>query len=394
MRSLSSRERMLAAIECRELDHIPCSFMLFNAVRERSRDYAHFVAQQVEMGLDAYVQVPPRPPRWRSEHRDLYGLPVTHDERVQVSEWVEPGDTEPLLVKEYRTPAGTLRVEVRKTEDWPHGDHVPFVDDYMIPRSQRFLVNGPEDLEPLSYLLVPPKAEEREAFKRQAMELKALAGQYGLLTAGGWGVGADMLGWICGLQNLVFLPYDSPEFLRDLLQLVATWNRSRMEVVLQAGVDLYIKRAWYENLDYFTPGTWQEFIQPILRAETELAHEHGARFGYIITSNCQALLPAIAEAGVDVVIGVDPHLWDLQAAKEATRGKMCLWGGVNGHLTVEQGTPEEVRAETRTAIEVLGQGGGFVLSPVDNVREDNPRVWKNVDALLDEWQRRRQIARA
>jgi len=160
-----------------------------------------------------------------------------------------------------------------------------------------------------------------------------------------------------------------------------------MRVVLAAGVDLYVKRAWYENLDHFTPTSWAQFIQPILRSEVELAHEHGARFGYIITSNCQPLLPLIAEAGVDVVIGVDPHLWDLRAAKDVARGRMCLWGGVNGHLTVEQGSEEEVRQEVRQAIEILGAGGGFILSPVDNVREDTPRAWANVHALLDEWRK-------
>ena len=387
MREVTSRERMLAAIGCAEPDHVPCSFMLFNALRERSRDYPHFVEQQVELGLDAYVQVPPRPPRWQSDHRDLYGLPVTHDERVQVVEWAEEEAGERLLVKEYRTPAGTLRVEVRRTQDWPHGEHVPFLDDYLIPRSRKFLVSGPEDLEPLSFLLVPPKPQEVAAFQEQAAQLKALAARHGLLTVGGWGVGADLLGWILGLQNLVFLPYDRPQFLRELLSLVSAWNKERMRVVLAAGVDLYVKRAWYENLDHFTPTSWAQFIQPILRSEVELAHEHGARFGYIITSNCQPLLPLIAEAGVDVVIGVDPHLWDLRAAKDVARGRMCLWGGVNGHLTVEQGSEEEVRQEVRQAIEILGAGGGFILSPVDNVREDTPRAWANVHALLDEWRK-------
>jgi uroporphyrinogen decarboxylase len=109
--------------------------------------------------------------------------------------------------------------------------------------------------------------------------------------------------------------------------------------------------------------------------------------GYIITSNCMPLLDVLAESGVDVLIGVDPAAWDLTVAKQTLGGKVCLWGGVNGHLTVEQGSPEEVRAEVRRAMQVLAPGGGFVLSPVDNVRENTPRARENVQALLDEWQR-------
>lgn len=31
----------------------------------------------------------------------------------------------------------------------------------------------------------------------------------------------------------------------------------------------------------------------------------------------------------------------------------------------------------------------FVLSPVDNVREDRPEVWRNVEAFVEAWKERR-----
>ena len=55
----------------------------------------------------------------------------------------------PIMVKEYHTPAGTLRVKVRQTDDWRWGDHVPFLDDYIVPRSRKFLVTGSKDLDGL-----------------------------------------------------------------------------------------------------------------------------------------------------------------------------------------------------------------------------------------------------
>jgi hypothetical protein len=67
--------------------------------------------------------------------------------------------------------------------------------------------------------------------------------------------------------------------------------------------------------------------------------------------------------------------------------KVYLWGGVNGHLTVEQGSSEDVRAEVRQAMDMWAPDGGLILSPVDNVRENTPRARENVLALIDEWQR-------
>ena len=64
---------------------------------------------------------------------------------------------------------------------------------------------------------------------------------------------------------------------------------------------------------------------------------------------------------------------------------MCLWGGVNGFLTVEMGTKTEVQEAVCNAIRTLAPGGGFILSPVDNVRDTSEHAWKNVRALIEAW---------
>lgn len=386
---VSSRERMLTALNCEEPDRTPCSFMMYKGLHASSPDYATFIERQVEMGLDAYVMIPSRPPVVVNDHYNLHGMPVSYDPRVKSKEWMERRDGEqwPIMVKEYHTPAGVLRAEVRQTEDWRWGDHVPFLDDYITPRSLEFIVTGPDDLDALRYLLVPPTDAEIEKTRRESAPILDLAKQHGLLVAAGWGIGADLLGWILGLDNMVFAAYDRSAFLQETLDIVAEWNQQRMHVLLDIGIDLYIKRAWYETCHFWTPRSFQEFLLPITKAEADLAHQAGAKFGYIATVSTMPLLTLYPEAGIDVLIGVDPHEWDLAQAKRTLDGKVCLWGGVNGHLTVEMGAPDEVRHEVQAAMEVLSPGGGFILSPVDNVRENTQQARQNVKALVDEWQK-------
>jgi len=68
---------------------------------------------------------------------------------------------------------------------------------------------------------------------------------------------------------------------------------------------------------------------------------------------------------------------------------MCLWGGVNGHITVENGAPEQVAQEVTAAMQRLAPLAGFILSPVDNVREYSPEIKNNVEKLIETWEKLR-----
>jgi uroporphyrinogen-III decarboxylase len=386
---MTSRQRMLAAIDRQEPDHVPCAFMIFGALKSRSRDYQHFIDYQLELGLDAFIELPPRPPLVVNDYYNLHGLPVVYDRRVTVCEWMEnlPGEADPIMVKEYHTPAGVLRTEVRQTEDWRWGDHVPLFDDYLVPRIRKFLVTGPQDLEPLAYLLAPLCDAEIATVRAEAQPFLEQARRQGLLVAGGWGAAADVVAWLSGFLNMIFFATDQPDFLHDLLALVANWNRRRMEVLLDLGLDLYIKRIFYESADFWSPRLFRRFLLPILQADTALCHQAGARLGGMMTTSTLPVLDLLVEAGLDVLIGVDPAATDLAALKQKAAGRIALWGGVNGYATVEQAEPADVRREVRQALDILAPGGGFILSPVENVRDPAEHAWRNTLALIDEWQR-------
>jgi uroporphyrinogen decarboxylase len=196
-----------------------------------------------------------------------------------------------------------------------------------------------------------------------------------------------MADWLCGIQNLMIWTFEQPSFVAELLAMIHDWNVQRMRAVLAAPVDLYIRRAWYEGCDFVTPRFYQDVVLPQLKTEVDLAHEHGARFGYICSSGTKPMLDAYLEAGIDVLIGIDPvqgTYTDMPLLKEKLGHRVCLWGGVSGAVTVEQGTETDVRAAVRTAIETLGPRG-FVLSPIDNLTVDAPRTWHNLDLFIQEW---------
>lgn len=391
MTELTSRQRMLRALNFQEADHIPCCFMSFTALRKRHNENMYELAKaERAMGLDSMLFIPIAPRPERPEHPDLRGLPIRFHAEVKTKEWREKvqGGFD-ILHKEYSTPGGTLTTGVRLSEDWPHGDYIPFVDDYQVPRAVEPLITKPEELEALQYLLIPPQEQDVARFKEEAQEAHAFVEEHCVLLAGGWGVGMDVANWLCGMENLMILTMDQPAFVADFLEMIHIWNKQRMEVVLSAPVDLYIRRAWYEGCDFVTPRFYREAVLPRLKAEVALAHEHGAKLGIICTSGTKPLLDSYLEAGIDVLIGVDPiqdTRTDMAMLKKELADRICLWGGVSGAVTVEMGTEEEIRSAVRHAMETLGPAG-FILSPVDNITVDAPRTWHNIDIFIEEWRR-------
>ena len=84
---VSSRQKMLTALSGGKPETVPCSFMLFNGLKTESRDYLDFIQRQLDLGLDAYVQIPPRPLVVKNDHYNLHGLPVNYHPDVTVKEW-------------------------------------------------------------------------------------------------------------------------------------------------------------------------------------------------------------------------------------------------------------------------------------------------------------------
>lgn len=103
--------------------------------------------------------------------------------------------------------------------------------------------------------------------------------------------------------------------------------------------------------------------------------------------SCGAVEPFLAsmsEAGFDIInpvqcsaTGMDPeHL------KRTYGDRLTFWGGgVDTQKTLPFGTPDEVRREVRSRLEIFGEGGGYVFNTIHNLQAATPI--ENVEAMLE-----------
>jgi uroporphyrinogen decarboxylase len=61
--------------------------------------------------------------------------------------------------------------------------------------------------------------------------------------------------------------------------------------------------------------------------------------------------------------------------------RLSFWGAIDQQQILPFGTPEEIEAEVRGIIEVLGEGGGYLASPAHVIQPDTPM--ENVEAFIN-----------
>lgn len=382
--AMSSKERLLAAIEHRPVDPVPLCFegVCHGSVVPIDRLYPDPLARARyyrALGVDHAVQVAP---------------PLVDPASCQTRQWEESDADGPVVVKEYLTPAGSLRQVVRRTADYPHG-RVPLFSDHHVPptRSRRYLVAGPEDLAPLEHVLRPPPGQALAAFRERAGAARGFCDREGLLLAGAApGVG-DPLMWLSGVEPVLLAAVDDPAYLAAYVAIVARWNLQILELLIDAGVDVVVRRGWYESTDFWSPALYRRFLMAPLRAEVRLARQAGVKLSYVMNSGSMPLLPAFADLGFDVLSNIDPLApgTSLPALKAQIGARICLCGGVNNTHVLERGSPGQVEAAVAAAIAALAPGSGFILAPGDSVGfvdgTDPSVVRRNVEAMVAAWRR-------
>jgi uroporphyrinogen-III decarboxylase len=390
---MNSRERMLAAITGLPLDYIPCSFMIFFNLRQRCASEAEFVAQQLAMGLDACSHVG-------------YLRPALHPDATETV-WTAQESGQTYYGRRIETPRGPLTQKVLQTEGWPTTESFWIFNDWVVPRAKEVLIKPEEDLEKLPYVLGPFRDAEIRKLRETAEQARVIARRHGLLQVGGWNsntalprsddgvMGADAMAWLSGYADVMVLSLTSPDVIKEYMRLIHEWNLRQIQIYLDVtAADLILRRAWYETTEFWTPAAYRAIIAPFLKREVEWVHQAGKLFGLITTSAFMPLLDDILDTGIDVLIGLDPEEGkgtDLQEVKRRfqARGR-SIWGGVSGAVTVEQGTAEQTESAVIRALDLLGRNGSFILSPVDNVRENTPNAWANTGQFIKTWEQYRK----
>ncbi len=134
-----------------------------------------------------------------------------------------------------------------------------------------------------------------------------------------------------------------------------------------------------------SPRMYMEFIQPREKLMWETAKKlAGVKVMLHSCGDIFTLLPGLIAAGLDIVQPVQttcPNMDPVRLKAEYGRD-ICFWGGgCNTRDVLPSASPEEVQEDVRTRVDTLRRGGGFVFQQIHNVMADVPP--QNVVAMFD-----------
>ena len=121
-----------------------------------------------------------------------------------------------------------------------------------------------------------------------------------------------------------------------------------------------------------SPDMWRKFLKPrMAKIFSEFKNVNkNIKIAYHSDGYIEPVIDDLVEIGMDVLNPLQPGLFDFSRLKKRFGKNISFWGGMNIQKTLPFGTVDDVKNETKTRIEELGKGGGYIISPSHHLQQD------------------------
>lgn len=269
------------------------------------------------------------------------------------------------------------------------GDH-PLADSNSVEDIEHFAWPSPDDFDYkiVNTLLQAIPDKGRWAGTRYAIS----EGGYDRFSRGNRGMWMPLLCTLFelfGFEETLIKFHSDPKMIEAAICHVETFILEYCRRVLEATkgmIDIF-----YFGDDFATarglmisPEHWRKYLKPTYRKIFQLAKGYNVKNYFHCCGQFRAVMPDLIDIGMDIWETCQVHLPgnEPEVLKREYGQDITFCGAVNSQKTLPYGTPEDVRAEVRDRVRVLGKGGGYICGPDHSVLPDVPL--ENVLAMLDE----------
>jgi uroporphyrinogen decarboxylase len=168
-----------------------------------------------------------------------------------------------------------------------------------------------------------------------------------------------------GVETLFVAMSEQPQAVHRLLARITDYQIGILRRYIALGVDVLRCADDYggQSRLLISPGMWRQFVKPQLARIFRVAKSAGLIVWLHSCGHVMDIVPDLIDIGLDVLDPLQTRANDQAEFKRRYGDRLCLMGGLDTQQVMALGTPEDVTAEVRRRIELLGPGGGFILAP-------------------------------
>ena len=206
-------------------------------------------------------------------------------------------------------------------------------------------------------------------------------------------IGCNLFEWgtfLRRMDNFLMDLLDEPEQVEALLDALMERHMAVLEQACRAVGDVVDVIRFGDDLGanggpFMSPQTYRELFKPRHAMLCDYVHRHSGMKTFLHScGSIRALLPDLIDAGYDIInpvqttcLGMEPETLKADFGKD-----ICFWGGGCDTRTVlPTGTPAEVKDHVKRRLDILLPGGGFVFNTVHNILADVPP--QNIVAMFE-----------
>lgn len=211
---------------------------------------------------------------------------------------------------------------------------------------------------------------------RDSEILAAVAANTGDLAILGGVSGPFTTAWLLmGFERICYALYEDPDLITGVLKMSNEYFKEAAKRSVEAGcVGLWISEDLGDsNSCFFSLDHFRELFLPHIAEMAEFIDNLGVPVLLHSCGNINAYLDDLAQTKIASVHPLQrtAHM-DLRTIKEKYGHRFCIIGNIDSTRTLPFGTPEEVAAEVREAIEIASPGGGYILASDHSLHDGIP----------------------
>ncbi|MEM2960643.1 MAG: uroporphyrinogen decarboxylase family protein [Candidatus Bathyarchaeia archaeon] len=354
MNTLSSKERLLAALSLEEPDVVPVSPFIWAEFTSGYANIPFWKAEDLPNCWKLQIEVFKK---FKIDGKCIIDMPSIMLDGQRV---VERSDNYFIVQSVAKTPTGDFFVRWRRSRNAATWMLNPLIKD----ESQ---------LDNLEYVL-SENYEKYATYVKTFEDAKRYLGNTGILgpiylSPLAW---AGYIAW--GMTNTLKDIYIKPAFIEKLTKLGYEYHtRVCTDIAIKSGVD-FINPAWLAGIG---PKHFKMYEMPYLKKEVERAHSAGLKVILHIDGACNHVLELAADTGADGIETLEPPTLpngnvNIDDAKRRIGDQICLMGNVDAINTLLRGTVTEVKRAVIDCIRKAAHGGGYILESSENLCTNTP----------------------